>query len=169
VGPIAGSLQVQRNVFAVNQLKIQKGKGAIGGQLVLDYLPGAERIKFRGNATGLRLGSRKERLDGNLALVFLPATLELNGRVQILRLSRQHLLELLDLLDPFREDPSFNRLRRVLAFGHPSFVRLEMSQGLMSMKVNLGGMAALIRMDAIRGIALGPFMNRHVAPLLPSL
>ncbi|MGD7034271.1 hypothetical protein [Methylotuvimicrobium buryatense] len=165
--PIIGSLHIQNNVFSLNKLKLKKGAGTISGQLIVDYFPGAERFKFRGNATGLRIGESRERIDGNMAFVFLPAKLEIDGRLQILRLSRQHLVELLDLLDPFREDPALNKLRLPLAFGYPNFVRMEMAQGLASMKVDLGGIGgALIDIEEIRGIPLGPFMSRHVAPLL---
>lgn len=167
--PIIGSLHIQNNVFSLNKLKLKKGAGTISGQLIVDYYPGAERLKFRGNATGLRIGEGRERLDANMAFVFVPAKLEIDGRLQILRLSRQHLVELLDLLDPFREDPALNKLRLPLAFGYPNFVRMEMAQGLASMRVDLGGIGgALIDIEKIRGIPLGPFMSRHVAPLLPS-
>lgn len=167
--PIIGSLHIQNNVFSLNKLKLKKGPGTISGQLIVDYYPGAERLKFRGNATGLRVGESQDRLDGNMAFVFVPAKLEIDGRVQILRLSQQHLVELLDLLDPFREDTALNKLRLALAFGYPNFVRMEMAQGLASMKVDLGGIGgALIDIEEIRGIALGPFMSHHVAPLLPS-
>jgi translocation and assembly module TamB len=169
MGPIIGSMHVKNNVFALNKLRIQTDEGTISGQVIFDYAPGAEQIKFRGNVTGVRIGTSRQRLDGNLAFTFVPASLELDGRIQILRLTRQHLEDMLDLLDPFREDAGLNRLRFALAFGYPKFARMEMSQGLAALKVDLGGIGELLTIDEIRGIALGPFMTRHIEPLLNSL
>lgn len=169
MGPILGSMHVKNNVFALNKLRIQKDEGTISGQMIFDYAPGAEQITFRGNVTGVRVGTSRQRLDGNLAFTFVPARLELDGRIQILRLTRQHLEDMLDLLDPFREDTGLNRLRFALAFGYPKFARMELSQGLATLKVDLGGIAALLTIDEIRGIALGPFMTRHIEPLLNRL
>ena len=169
MGPIIGSMHVKNNVFALNKLRIQKDEGTISGQMIFDYAPGAEQIKFRGNVTGVRIGTSRQRLDANLAFTFVPARLELDGRIQILRLTRQHLEDMLDLLDPFREDTGLNRLRFALAFGYPKFARMEMSQGLAALKVDLAGIGALLTIDEIRGIAVGPFMTRHVEPLLNSL
>jgi translocation and assembly module TamB len=169
MGPILGSMHVKNNVFALNKLKIQKDEGAISGQMIFDYAPGAEQITFRGNVTGVRVGASRQRLDGNLAFTFVPSRLELDGRIQILRLTRRHLEDMLDLLDPFREDTGLNRLRFALAFGYPKFARMELSQGLAALKVDLGGIGALLTIDEIRGIALGPFMTRHIEPLLNRL
>jgi translocation and assembly module TamB len=37
----------------------------------------------------------------------------------------------------------------------------------MSMQVELGGMiGSFLQVSEIRGVPLGPFMNRHVAPLV---
>ncbi|MBX3302312.1 MAG: hypothetical protein KF693_08850 [Nitrospira sp.] len=169
MGPIIGSLHVKNNVFALNKLRIQKDEGTISGQVIFDYAPGAEQIKFRGNVTGVRIGTSRQRLDGNLAFTFVPARLELDGRIQILRLTRQHVEDMLDLLDPFREDTGLNRLRFALALGYPKFARMEMSQGLAALKVDLAGIGELLTIDEIRGIALGPFMTRHIEPLLNPL
>jgi translocation and assembly module TamB len=166
-GPIAGNIELHRNVFAINKLKMHLGDGSVTGQLVFDYRPGAERVKFRGNVTGVRLGQSRERVDANAAVTFCPSRLELDGRMQVLRLSERQMLEMLHVLDPFGEDASFNRVRRAMAFGHPQSVRIALSEGLLSMKVELGGLGALMSLDEVRGVPLGPFMSRHVAPRLP--
>jgi translocation and assembly module TamB len=168
LGPIVGSMRVDRNVFAIDKIKIQKDDALIAGNLVVDYLPGSERVKFRGKVTGLRPGGSGEPLDANAAIEFDPRRLEVEGRIQIVRVGRKHLLELIDLVDPFREDASMNSLRSALKFGYPKQVSIGLSQGLMSMKVSLGGFfGSLIRLGEIQGVALGPFMTRHVAPYMP--
>lgn len=167
LGPLVGSLFVDRNVFAIEGVRIQRDEALITGQVLVDYLPGRESITFRGNITGLRTRTSRKPLDANCAVVFTPSRLELDGRIQIVRVATAHLRGLLDLLDPYREDPSFNSLRSVLRFAHPNRVTLDLSQGLMSLEVELGGIVGrFLDFSAIRGIPLGPFMNRHVAPLL---
>lgn len=165
-GPVSGIAYIDRNIIAIQNLRIEKTPGLVTGALILDYLPGAESIRFRGSATGLRGGRDDSPFDANAAFVLTPATLEVDGRVHIIRISRTHLHELLDLLDPFHEDLALNSLRKKLAWSYPRSVRIAMAQGLMSLQVELGGLGALFQLGEIRGIPLGPFMNRHVAPLL---
>jgi translocation and assembly module TamB len=167
IGPIAGNLRVERDSLALDQLQLGFLGGNITGQLVVDYGNGKPRVLFRGNATGLRPGKDgKEILDANAALVFSPDPLALEGRMQVIRMSRQHLLAMLDIIDPFHEDPDFNKVRLGLRVGHPKFLRLRMKDGFLDAKIELGGAANLIRIDEIRGIALGPLLNLYVAPLL---
>ena len=167
-GPLVGSLRVERNVFSLDKLELEKGEARISGQLVLDYMPGAERLAFRGKVTGLRPGGSKQPIDANAAIVFDPSRLELDGRMQIVQISRKHLLDLLDLVDPYREEAALATLRRRLGYGYPKRVSIALSQGLMSMQVELGGLVgSMLKVGEIRGVPMGPFVNRHVAPLVP--
>lgn len=167
LGRMVGSLRIDRNLLSLGGVRIERDGALITGEILVDYLPGEERIHFRGNVTGLRPRGTDEPLDANAAIVFDPNRLELDGRVQIVRLGGRHLVELLDMIDPYRENGSLNRLRGALEWGHPQRVSLALSRGLLSMDVALGGLiGSLIQIGEIRGIALGPFMTRHVAPYL---
>ena len=59
-----------------------------------------------------------------------------------------------------------NRARMGLEVGYPSFLRMVMQDGFLAMKLELGGAASAIRLDEIRGIALGPFLSTYVAPVV---
>lgn len=167
VGPLTGRLRLDRNVFAFDDVRLNHREALITGQVLVDYVPGRESVTFRGNITGLRTRTSRSPLDANAAVVFTPSRLELDGRIQIVRVATAHLRGLLDLLDPYREDPSLNSLRSVLRFAHPNQVTLDLAQGLMSLEVDLGGIIGrFLDVSAIRGIPLGPLMNRHVAPML---
>ena len=167
VGPLTGRLRLDRNVFALDDVRLNHREALITGQVLVDYVPGRESVTFRGNITGLRTRTSRSPLDANAAVVFTPSRLELDGRIQIVRVATAHLRGLLDLLDPYREDPSLNSLRGVLRFAHPNQVTLDLAQGLMSLEVELGGIIGrFLDVSAIRGIPLGPLMNRHVAPML---
>jgi translocation and assembly module TamB len=167
IGPIAGNLRIERDSLALDQLQLGYMGGNISGQLVVDYRNGKPRVLFRGNATGLRPDKNsREILDANAALVFSPDPLALEGRVQIVRMGKQHLYAMLDVIDPYHEDPDFNSVRLGLRVGYPEFLRLRMKDGFLDAKIDLGGAASVIRIDEIRGIALGPLLNLYVAPYL---
>ena len=73
---------------------------------------------------------------------------------------------MLDIIDPYHEDPDFNSVRLGLRVGYPEFLRLRMKDGFLDAKIDLGGAASVVSIDEIRGIALGPLLNLYVAPYL---
>jgi translocation and assembly module TamB len=166
MGPFAGNLRVRRNVISLDQLQLEHQGGNITGQLIAELKKGASSVLFRGNVTGLRPSGSDEVLDANAALMFSPEKLELEGRVQIVRMGRGHLRDALDLLDPYSADPNMNTIRTALSLGYPEYVRLRFHHGFLSAKVELGGLADVVRIDEIRGIATGPLLHRYVGPLL---
>lgn len=166
-GPIAGNLRIERDTLALDQLELGYRQGSITGQLLIDYKGGKPRMSFRGNMTGIRPSKGKDVLDANGAISFVPAKLALEGRMQIIRLGRKHLLEILDMLDPYREDVDFNRIRLALKVGYPKYMRLRMKDGFMSANIKLGGVSKIVRIGEIRGIALEPLLNYYVVPYLP--
>jgi translocation and assembly module TamB len=86
--------------------------------------------------------------------------------VQLVRASRSHVLDILDVLDPYHEMVTANRVRGALALGYPKFVRFFLHDGAVDSKVELGGLAQLVRIDEIRAVPLGPILQRYVAPTL---
>jgi translocation and assembly module TamB len=166
IGPLAGNLRMHWGSLAIEQLQLAYRGGKISGQLAADYGGPSPRLHFKGNVTGLRPSQSKDVLDANATLDFSPDPLALAGRVQIVRIGRQHLLDLLDRLDPYQENLEVNRARLGLKVGYPKFLRLRMRDGFLSVKLELGGVAGVVRIDEIRGIALGPLLQRYVAPTL---
>ncbi len=166
IGPLAGNFRMVHNLLALDQIEAGFRDGTVAGQLVVNYLPDDTVVLFRGNATGLRPSRTDERLDANAALVLALDRMELDGRVQVVRIGRQHLRDLLDLFDPYREDVAINRIRMGLALGYPRFARVELDHGFLSAKVELGGAASLLRLDEIRGIPTAALLRRFLAPLL---
>ena len=61
-----------------------------------------------------------------------------------------------------------NRVRKGLAIGFPKYLRVRIDEGFLSAKVELGGMASLVRIDEIRGVPTGPLLRRVLGPLLPT-
>jgi len=90
----------------------------------------------------------------------------LDGKAQIVRASREHLQDMLDVLDPYHESANANRVRQGLALGYPKFVRFQLHDGAVDTKVELGGLAELVRIDEIKAVPLGPILQKYVAPAL---
>ena len=124
------------------------------------------RLGFRGKVTGVRPSSGTERLDANAAVTLMPYRLGLEGRVEIVRISKKHLLDLLEIYDPYHADVAANRVRLGLKFGYPKQVRLHFVRGFASLAVVLGGLAGAVRIDEIKGIPLGPSLATWLAPVL---
>ncbi len=164
MAPLAGNLSIQQNVFALTQLEMGLRGGRITGQSRLDWRGPDSTLEARVRATGV-LSSHGEPFDGNIAVVITARNRSVQGRAEILRIGNRHLLDLLDLADPYAADPGLNRLRLALRLGYPKQVRLRFDNGFGSLLVQLGGMARLIHIDEIRGIPVGPIVNRALQQL----
>lgn len=166
LAPVIASLEVQRNRFTLNKLKARRGPALLSGQLFVDYRPGAETMTFRGAVTGLERQGAAVPLDANAALSFSLSRLEFDGRVQVVRTSKEHVYDLLDVLDPHHELASLNRVRRALDWGYPKRLRLQFHDGLLSMDIELGGLGGLFDLGTVKGISMGPFITRYLVPNL---
>lgn len=168
-GPLAGNFHVDRNLVALEQMELRLASGGVvTGQLLLDWQGLDSRVLLRGAVTGVKSQGSDDRFDANLALNAVPGRLELEGKIEIIRLGRQHLLDLIDLWDPYRADVGMNRIRLALKFAYPRRVRLGFEQGFAAMSVDLGGLTRGIRIDDVRGLPLGPLLQRYLGPLLPT-
>lgn len=166
LGPIAANVRLERSDFLVDQLQAGYSGGQIVGQVRVAYRDGDPIVRMRLNATGVRSGKKQEVFDANTALTFVPRAMTLEGKAQIVRASREHLEDILDVIDPFHESANANRVRRGLALGYPKFVRFALHDGAIDTKVELGGLAELVRIDEIKAVPLGPILQKYVAPAL---
>lgn len=170
LGPLAGNVRIAGTTVRIDRLQIGYRGGELTGQLELDLMPGSSHIAFRGNATGIHTEhGGDEVLDANMAIRFVPETLALDGSMHLVRMSREHLRELIDALDPYHENTDLNTVRSVLRLGYPRFARLVASEGLLDFEVALGGLASAIRIDAIRAIPIAPLLDEYAAPLVETL
>ncbi len=169
LGPLAGNIRLARSVFSIDQLQLGYREGQIAGQVRADYREGDPIIRLRLNITGVRPTGSNEVLDANAAVTFVPRTLSVAGKIQIVRIGKDHLIELLNILDPFRETVNINKVRLGLKVGFPKFVRLQMRDGALDAKVSLGGVGKLVRIDEIKSVPLGPIMQTYVAPTLEGI
>ncbi len=172
LGPLAANLRVDRNVIALDQLELAAFGGKITGQFLMD-LDLAQReltdVQFRGDVTGLAPGKGEERssdvVDANAALRLNPKRLELEGRVDIVRIGRDDLRGMLDVWDPEHADEQANLSRKALLAGYPKEVRLGFHQGFTEISMEMGGLGGLARLAPIQR-PTGPILQQYVAPYL---
>lgn len=166
LGPVAANLQVAGSSLAMDQVHAAYRGGVITGQVLGDLSRDDPKLVFRGNVTGIETTTGTGVLDANVAMTFVPTTLILEGKAQLVRISKQHLYEIVDALDPYQEDEDLNRVRLALKFGYPKFVLLKMDEGLMNAKIELGGLAGTVRIDEIKGIPVTPFIEQYIQPYI---
>ena len=106
--------------------------------------------------------------DGKAAVrVFILAgQSNMEGKAQVVRMSKDHLHAVIDGIDPYREDEGLNRVRLGLKFGYPKFVLVTMDEGLMNAKIDLGGLAVAVRIEEIQGIPVAPFLEQYLQPYI---
>jgi translocation and assembly module TamB len=163
--PVAGNLVVDNDVFSLSQLELGVRGGRVGGRCVLVLKGRDSTIEASIRASGVR-SSEGEPFDGNASLDIALRQRSVQGRAEILRIGKRHLLDLLDVADPARADPAINRVRRAMALGYPDHVRVAFNRGFASAKITLGGFAKLIKIDEIKGIPMGPIVDQFLGRFL---
>jgi hypothetical protein len=165
IAPLVGNLEIEQNVVSLRQFEMGVRGGSITGQCGLDWEGAKSTLEIHVRASGVQ-SSHGEPFDGNIAVVISAADRTIDGRAEILRIGERHLLDLLDLQDPLHVDPAMNRIRGALAFGYPDNLRLVFDHGFASAHLELGGLARLVSIGELRGIPMGPIVDRMLAPML---
>jgi hypothetical protein len=166
IAPFAANLKVEQNIVSLSQLELGVRGGSITGDGVFDWNGGQSTLQADVHASGVQ-SSHGEPFDGNAALLIDLGDRSIEGRADILRIGRRHLLDLLDLDDPHRANAAMNRVRSVLTYGYPERVRITFKHGFASAGVSFGGLAGLVSVDDVRGIPVGPLMERTMSAFSP--
>ncbi len=168
IAPLVGNLAIEQNVLSLRQFEIGVRGGTITGQCALAWDGPKSTLELHVRASGVQ-SSHGEPFDGNIAVVVSAADRTIDGRAEILRIGERHLLDLLDLQDPLHLDPAVNRIRTALAFGYPDSLHLVFDHGFASAHLQLGGLARFVSIGELRGIPMGPIVDKMLAPLLEGL
>jgi translocation and assembly module TamB len=165
IAPLVGNLEIEQNVVSLRQFEMGIRGGTVTGQCGIDWDGPKSTLELHVRASGVQ-SSHGEPFDGNIAVAISAADRTIDGRAEILRIGERHLLDLLDMQDPMHVDPAMNRIRTALAFGYPDSVRLAFDHGFASAHLELGGLARLISIAELRGIPMGPIVDKMLAPVL---
>jgi hypothetical protein len=165
IAPLVGNLEIEQNVISLRQFEMGVRGGRITGQcgLVWDGPKSTAEVHVRANGVQ---SSHGEPFDGNIAVVISAADRTIDGRAEIIRIGPRHLLDLLDLQDPLHLDAAMNRIRTALKFGYPDTLRLIFDHGFASAHLELGGLARIVSIGELRGIPMGPIVDKMLAPVL---
>lgn len=165
IAPLVGSLAIEQNVISLRQFEMGVRGGVITGQCGIDWDGPRSTVELHVRATGVQ-SSHGEPFDGNIEVAISAADRTVEGRAQILRIGERHLLDLIDLQDPLHVDPAMNRIRTLLNFGYPDSLRLVFDHGFASAHLELGGLAGLVSIGELRGIPMGPIIDKMLTPAL---
>ncbi len=164
IAPFVANVQVDRNIVAIQQFEMGVRQGRVSGACALDWAGEDSTLDLHVRATGV-LSSHGEPFDGNAAVLISAGERSIDGRAEILRIGKRHLLDLLDLEDPLHADASMNRVRSGLSLGYPDHVRLVFDHGFASAHIELGGLGSLVSIGELRGLPMGPMIDRLLLPL----
>jgi translocation and assembly module TamB len=165
IAPLVGNLEIEQNVVSLRQFEMGVRGGSITGQCGLDWEGPKSTLELHVRASGVQ-SSHGEPFDGNIAVAISAADRTIDGRAEVLRIGERHLLDLLDLEDPQQVDPALNRIRSALNFGYPDSMRVVFDHGFASAHLELGGLARLVSISELRGIPMGPIVDRMLAQML---
>jgi hypothetical protein len=161
MAPFVGNLAVEQNVVSLRQFEMGVRGGWLSGDGSLDWNGSRSNVEAHLRASGVQ-STYGEPFDGNMAVVLSMSDRSIEGRVEILRMGKRHLLDVLDVTDPQHVDSATNTIRSALAFGYPSRVHVGFSNGFADAHVELDGLARFVHFDDIRGVSTGLLVDRLV-------
>jgi hypothetical protein len=161
IAPFAANVQLSQSVLYLSQLEAGVLQGSVTGELVVDMNEQDPRVRANVRATGIT-SEEGDVFSGNAALALSLKEHSIDGRAEVLQLSRRQLLRLLDLQDPHHTSASSNRIRSVLALGYPDRLHIVFNHGFANMRVTFGGAAGLVQLDELRGIPVESLVDRYV-------
>ncbi len=164
ISPLVGNLEIDENVISLRQFEMGVRGGTITGLCGVDWEGPKSTLELHVRASGVQ-SSHGEPFDGNLAVAISAADRTIDGRAEIIKIGKRHLLDLLDLEDPQHADAGMNRIRTALAFGYPDSLRLVFDHGFANAHLELGGIARLVSIGDLRGIPMGPIVDKMIAKM----
>ena len=177
IGPGLANISLQQNLLRLKQFDLALFGGHLTGQLYLDTRPGAWKVGLLSRVSQLDLRQllpdNATQRAGGYAPVSARTAVEfdlnqrlLQGRIDITEISREQLLQLLDIVDPEHRDEQLARVRAALRIAFPRWVSVDMRQGLMDLDVAI---SALPRPLQARGLPLTPLIQHFAGDALQSL
>jgi hypothetical protein len=177
LGPALASLNFKQNVLHLQQLDLDLFGGHLTGQVYLDTRPGAWTIGLLSRITQLdprkllpRGSKSREQayapLNVRTAVEFDIQRRLLQGRIDITRITREQLFQLLEIIDPDYQDEQLAQLRSALRIAHPQRLGIEMRQGLLDLEVIVSALAKPLR---LRGLPLTPLIQHFGGVALEQL
>jgi len=165
IAPFVGNLAIEQNLVSLRQFEMGVRGGWLTGECALDWDGPDSTLEAHLRASGVQ-SSHGEPFDGNAAVVVTARDRMIEGRAEVVRMGRRHLLDLLDMEDPLHVDRATNGIRSALDWGYPERMSVVFDNGFASAHIELGGLAQLMSVGDLHGVPTGPFVDRLVEAVL---
>lgn len=165
IAPFVGNLAIEQTTVLLGQFEMGVRGGWLSGYGALDWNRTSSNIEAHVRAAGVQ-SSHGEPFDANMAIVLSVNDESIEGRLEIARMGKRHLLDVFDVADPLHVDPAMNSVRRALVFGYPSRLHVGFRPGFANARVELGGLARFATIEEIRDVPTGLLIDRLIKAVL---
>jgi hypothetical protein len=177
VGPALAAMSLKQNLLRLPRFDLDLFGGHLSGQFYFNASPGAWKIALLGRLS--QLDPRKmlpdnavsktgeySPMSARIAVEFDFHQRLLEGRIDMIEINRDQLLQLLDVIDPEHRDEQLAQVRTALRLAYPKWVTLDMGQGLMDMAVAISTLPKPIK---VYGLPLTPLIQHFAGDTLDEL
>jgi len=176
-GPLHASLGLEQNLLRLQQFDLALYGGFITGQFYLDATPGRWKVGLLSRLSQINLqpllaadspykNSPQKPISARTALEFDLKRRLLEGRIDISDISREQLLQLLELFDPNYEDEQLAKIRAALQVAYPEWLALKMQKGLLDLELSLSLIPGTLR---VQNLPLSPILERFAGAALDKI
>lgn len=176
-GPVLANMALKQNLLRLPRIDMDLLGGHLSGQFYFDASPGAWKIALLGRLSQLdprqllpdNAATKDSKLSPMSARVAVEFDLNqrlLEGRIDMTEISREQLLQLMDVIDPQHQDEQLAQVRTALRLAYPKWVSLDMAQGLMDMAVAISALPQPVK---AYGLPLTPLIQHFAGDTLDEL
>jgi hypothetical protein len=173
-GPALASMSLKQNLLRLPRFDLDLFGGHLSGQFYVDSSPGAWKIALLGRLSqmdsrqllpdhAVSKSSELSPVSARIAVEFDLNQRLLEGRIDVTEISRDQLMQLLDVIDPDHRDEQLAQVRTALRLAYPKWVTLDMGQGLMDMVVAISTLPKPIK---VYGLPLTPLIQHFAGDTL---
>ncbi|MCC7404446.1 MAG: hypothetical protein IT288_08615 [Bdellovibrionales bacterium] len=165
-GPFTGFVSLQQNLLTLHQFDFHAGGARFAGESYVDLQPRNLQVGFLmrfSQVDFLKLLPQKylhnlkpgPPLHGRTNFTVDLTKSSVVGRTDILEISANQLLALLNLMDPEYKDDKMNKVRSVLGYAYPTYVGLDFSHSYLDVRVdtNVG------RLPQVKAVPIGSTLS----------
>lgn len=166
-GPGLAGISLKQNLFRLQPFDLDLLGGHVSGQLYFDATPKAWQFGFlsRMNDVDLRQllladsplqGDELSPVSARTAITFDIQQRLMVGRIDVTKINRAQLLQMLEIIDPDYQDAQLATVRSALRLAYPQWIKINMQSGLMDLQVKVSALPTPID---VRNLPLTPLIN----------
>ena len=173
IGPGMVNVNLNQNLLQVHRMDLDALSGQVLAQVYIDIKPNGQKLGLLSRISNidprvLLPESSKEKkgtlspISTRSAINFTLAERLMEGQIDITKISKDQLLQLLEIVDPEHKDEQIDTVRTALRFAHPENVSVNMVSGLMNLSIDI---STLPKPISIRGLPLTPLIQQSAGDI----